>query len=111
MQSGLSGKGECAVSKMSASETSFQEGQRIAGELMDALNAMGCDKDVIAGFIDQLGRTHRTLQQNYGRLLVASILCFAKMQDEGWYDLRNEALCQMCKKLEPIAKDTALPFV
>jgi len=96
---------------MSLRQEPFQEGQRIAGELLDALNAMGSEDEVVRGFIDQLQRTHRTLQQNYGHLLVASILLFAQMQDKGWYDLRNEALCEMCKKLEPVAKEAVLPFI
>lgn len=54
---------------------------------------------------------HRTLQQNFTRLCIAWFLRLAQMEEEGSYDLRNEASCKLAKTLKPILEETGLPMV
>ena len=80
--------------------------------LFDAINKMGGDKDVMAGVTNVLNKQHRTLQQNFMRLIIVpSIKSFAAKKAEGWYDLRNEAACELATKLLPIVEKESLPFI
>ena len=88
----------------------------LANQLMDAINHMGGERDLVEGFMEGIIRSHRTLQQGSGRLLIAYIRHFADMYVKNQYDLRNEALCKLCAKLKPIMEEAtfgcdALPFI
>lgn len=57
-------------------------------------------------------REHRTLQQSTFRIMVECIQAWAKMNDDMWYDLRNEATVQTSKELwENYLKDKAFPLI
>ena len=88
-----------------------EDAKKAIGELMDALNIMGGKKDIVEGIIEELGCTHRTLQQNFWRVMVEVIKEYAEFRS----DLRNEASVELCKffkeKLAENEEKTYLPFV
>jgi hypothetical protein len=94
----------------------FLEGRELAERLASALNRMSGEKEVIDGFLEGLSGTHRTLQQNFGNLLIASIRHLAEAKKRGWYDLRNEATVNLCEKLAEVVEAEThgadrLPFI
>lgn len=104
--------GTCeGVCKLPSQRSPYEIGQESAKELFRALNWMGAENETIKGFLDQVEEQHRTLQQAFGHLLIRTIVMFAEKKEKGFYDLRNEALCEMCKELKPIAEKTYLPFI
>ena len=50
-------------------------------------------------FVEEINRTHPTLQQSMFRLIIAAIKNWANNGDKGWYDLRSEATCKICQKI------------
>ena len=88
-----------------------EETKEAVAKLMNALNVMGTKKDVVEGIIEELRCTHRTLQQNFWRV----ILEVMKQYSEFRFDLRNEASVELCKYItEKLAEDeskTYLPFI
>lgn len=61
-------------------------------------------------FIRAFQMQHRTLQQSFfSTFIVPLILHYAGLKD-GWYDLRNEATVNLCKRLASVCKDSPLPF-
>ena len=50
-------------------------------------------------FVEEINRTHPTLQQNLFRLMITAIKNWADHGDKGWYDLRSEATCKICQKI------------
>lgn len=47
-------------------------------------------------------RTHRTLQQQIGKLVFSLIKEWAATYNRGMYDLRNEEVCEKCKQIDDI---------
>lgn len=89
-----------------------KEIKKIFSELFNELNHMGNEVNVQDALNEVLGEQHRTLQQNYFRyVVVPSIQTFANKHDQNLTDLRNEASCELAKKLLPLVKDEPLPFV
>jgi len=77
-----------------------KEAVDLAGDLRDFVNRSGHRKDI---FIEQIvGRTHRTLQQNLGRLIFALIRAWGKEYENGRYDMRNEALVKSCMDIKDL---------
>jgi phosphoenolpyruvate-protein kinase (PTS system EI component) len=62
-------------------------------EILDAVNIMGNDKEVVEGIVEALQHNHRTLQQNYWRVMMQVI----KEYSEFRHDMRNEGSVDMCK--------------
>lgn len=88
-----------------------EEGARIVRELDNAVNRMD-DNPFADGFVEQLTcRTHRTLQQNIAGLFLKCFEAWAKLGDEGCFDLRNEGTVKLAQKIREAAKDSCLPFV
>jgi hypothetical protein len=76
------------------------------------LNIMGNESIVGDAIKEELGCTHRTLQQGFFRnVIVPVILWFNGQLEDGRYDLRNEDACQCAKKLKPILKDSYFRFI
>lgn len=64
-------------------------------------------------FCEVLSNEHRTLQQNFWRMMIQVIKKYAKTK-EGWYDLRNEMSVKMCRELSKYLDDrlyTNLPTI
>ena len=100
--------GPCNLPK---DRTPAEVGKQSAQELMRALNWTSCESEVAIGFMDVVTREHRTLQQVFGGLLIRAINSFAEMYRAGQYDARNEALCQLCDKLDKQIEFKRLPFI
>ena len=50
-------------------------------------------------FAQEMGRQHRTLQQNFTRACVAWLEHLAEMEKAGRFDLRNEDSCKLARKI------------
>ena len=72
-----------------------QKVAELVRQLVDETNAMGFTDEVVAGIVDGLVTSHRTLQQNFMRCLLDSM----KEYGETNCDLRNEASVQTAKKI------------
>jgi hypothetical protein len=99
---------------MSDYHTKQKEETKVAvAKLMDALNVMGTKKDIVEGMIEELQCTHRTVQQNFCRVMLDVMKKYAEFR----HDLRNEASVEVCKFItEQLIKEenqskTYLPFV
>ena len=78
--------------------------------IMDAVNVMGTDETVVQGIIEELMVSHRTLQQNFWRVMMQVI----KRYSEFSFDGRNEGAVEMCKFIkEQVEKNHKeyLPYV
>lgn len=80
--------------------------------LFRKLNGMGNNKDVESAVIEVFSNEHRTLQQAFfNKIILPVIRRCIEANDNNWYDLRNEAMVKCAKKIEPVIKDTCLPFI
>ena len=88
-----------------------EDARKAIADLMNAFNVMGTKKDIAEGIVEELGSTHRTLQQNFWGVMIDVINEYAEFRS----DLRNEASVELCKflkeKLEENKEKTYLPFV
>ncbi len=79
--------------------------------IMDAVNIMGSDRKVKDGIIEALRCSHRTLQENFWRVMIDVIKEYSTFH----CDLRNEAAVNLCKfiteKLNENPEKTYLPYV
>jgi len=79
--------------------------------IMDLVNIMGSDKAVVEGILESLQGTHRTLQQNFWRVMIQIM----KQYSEWRSDLRNEGSVTFCKAvkemLEKNPEKEYLPYV
>ena len=89
----------------------FEKGVESCKSIMNALNTMSGESAFNMGFVNEVNRTHRTLQQNFGGLLKGIIAHFASQDKPGWYDARNEGTVKMCSKINGKIKDEYLPFI
>jgi len=96
---------------MTNSEKAFKDGHELGSAVCQQLNLMGVEEEFCTGFLDGFFRQHNTLQQNFGRVLIRLILTCAEKYEKGQFDLRNEALYQMCHTIAPLVKKSFLPFV
>src|SRR3972149_3909961 len=64
--------------------------------LADWINDMGADLD---GFVEELHKEHRTLQQKATSLFLRWLYSLAELR-EGQYDLRNEAAVRAANKIK-----------
>lgn len=94
-------------------QEAYDKGSEIAQELTTALNSMTYEKEVIQGFVDQITKSHRTLQQSTMRAVSALIFRWAEMKDKGHYDLRNEATVNSCSimKRSMEKENICIPFI
>lgn len=88
----------------------MDEGREAARKIMDGVNCCS-DREFLDGFLDELRRTHRTLQQGYGKIIIESILAFAEMNDGNWTDARNEAICSLSAKLREVIRENNGSYV
>jgi len=88
----------------------YDKGAKVALDLTNALNSMTFDKEVIKGFVSGMTQKHRTIQQSSMRAIYALIQQWAKMGEDGQYDLRNEGTVKFCQEIvEKCEKN--LPFI
>jgi len=77
--------------------TGQELGQEIAKKFADAVNGYST-KEVVEGFVDELSRQHRTLQQQVTGVMVGWLLHLASLPDN-WYDARNEASVRFARRV------------
>lgn len=90
--------------------TPKEQGSSIARQLSDALNKMGSEDEFIEGFVEELEKTHRTLQGRMGVLVLQCLLHWAEMHDNGWHDARNQSLCDLSAKLREVMRDENVSY-
>ena len=88
-----------------------EEGKRIVKSLSDAVNVMGFQDFVIEGMIEEFQRTHPTLQQGIGRVIIELIQHGAEQYELGHYDLRNEAWCKLCSDFSALMEKDGGAFL
>ena len=77
-------------------------------DIMDLVNIMGSDKAVVEGCIEAMQGTHRTLQQNFWRVMIQVM----KEYSEWRSDLRNEGSVEFCKAVkEMLEKNPRLEYL
>lgn len=91
----------------------FNKGSKIAEEMLDNLNSMIYSEDFIEGFVNEITKSHRTLQQSTMRAVSKLILTWAEMKETGNYDLRNEATVNSCSIMKRSMEENnvCLPFI
>lgn len=89
----------------------FDKGKELMRSLSNMVNVMGDRHSFDDGFLEELSKTHPTLQQSVGRLMVKMINHWAELQKKGWTDGRNEALGKLCIELKKHTDDHHLPFI
>ena len=97
---------------MSHKDEMKKEMQEAWDKFSHAINNFSYE-DQAEAFCEVLSNEHRTLQQNFWRMMIQVIKKYAKMK-EGWYDLRNEASVKMCRELGKYLEDhlyTNLPTI
>ena len=79
--------------------TERMTGTEVARAMTDALNVMGSEKEFAEAFVLEILKSHRTLQQAVGRVVVELIKKNAEEFDQGYCDLRNEAWLRLCSDI------------
>lgn len=74
--------------------------------LIDVTNVMGGDKDVAAGILDGLLKSHKTLQQSFFRSL---FMAMGEYAETPFVDGRNQASVDFAKQVKEL--DAFFPFV
>lgn len=64
--------------------------------IMNAVNIMGSDEKVAKGIIESLQTNHRTLQQNFWRVMMQVIKEYSEFRT----DMRNEGAVELCKYIK-----------
>ena len=85
-----------------------QRNEAVTQEIVNLVNPMGNDDDLAKVLGAALAGTHRTLQQNFWRMIWLTAYEYAK-NVEGHTDLRNEASLEFAKMIRDEAP--SLPFV
>ena len=89
-----------------------QEVLEIFNSLSRELNHLGNEKNVEDALAEFLRCEHPTLQQNFFKhVVVKAIEIMAEKHDNKYFDLRNEASCEIAKKLLSVTKDAMIPFI
>lgn len=71
-----------------------KDSREVAKEVVDMVNNMTFSS---TAFVDEVMRSHRTLQQNVFRLFTDLLKEWSNMEAEGRYDLRNERTVKSAK--------------
>lgn len=84
--------------------------------IIDGLNSMSSDTEIREAMVEVLSKTHRTLQQNFMRVVICGVIHhFAELKEQGWFDLRNEGTVNICEELDEVLKTLiekhGLPYV
>ena len=82
-------------------------GKQLAEITEDALNTFAFT-DQIKEFVQQMSRSHRTLQQTYTQLCAAWLIYLSETNN---YDGRNESSVQFAKSIKPQLDQAYFPFI
>ena len=74
------------------------------------LNYMGNDTALAQVFSNRLPRQHRTLQQNFMRMMQTVIVAYAEQAEQNGSDLRNEDAVKWAKAVKAIT-ESGMRFV
>ena len=88
-------------------ETIEEENTEVISDLLRLVNYMGNDRKLAEQIVITLGRTHRTIEQSFFRMILE--VCKGRAKAEYGEDLRNEGSVKLCKDIS--ALDAYLPFV
>ena len=90
-----------------------QEGAKLAKEFCRKINCMSTAEEFTSAFINAIMHEHRTLQQGVMRSIYNLILEWAKAEELGYYDGRNEATVKFCQSIKALAEkdNVAFPFI
>lgn len=81
-----------------------KNGEEMAEEMSNFVNAFGEGHyEEFAAYMSN--NVHRTLQQNFMRLIIHQLKAWAEMKNNGRFDLRNEQTVELAKKIVDQFKD------
>ena len=94
-------------------ERANDAGKEAAEMLTKALNSMSYSKEVTKAFVESITHSHRTLQQVTMGTMMALIMAWAEMDENGCSDMRNEATVRFCSKIKELAlfENAYFPFI
>ena len=89
-----------------------QEIEQAIVTIFSWVNKYGYEKEVSQVILDEISNQHRTLQQNFMRVVLVPIInLFAEKYEKKYYDARNENTCKVCSELSKVLKDKYFPFI
>jgi hypothetical protein len=88
----------------------YKEIQPLLEKLFSHINSCR-DSYSSKGFVRAFSREHRTLQQSFFRTFIIPLIQYYAGLEDGYFDLRNEAIVLLCKELLPIINKSAIPFI
>jgi len=88
-------------------KTLAEENSELVDVIFRLINYMNNDTALTKALIERLSREHRTLQQNFIRMLKKVIEAHADTHT----DDRNAASVKWAKKVREIGKDDFMPFI
>ena len=95
------------LSALDAEAQAREEIEKAIENITDTLN-WGNGDEVAKIILEQLRRTHRTLQEDFWRMLVQVVKGYA----EADHDARNQAAVELCKKWSSLSEvDLYLPRI
>lgn len=83
-------------------------------DVVDCLNVLGSEKSRQEEIRNVFARTHRTLQQQFVKVIILPVLQeLAEMDKRGWVDLRNQQAAMLATKMLAAVdeEDLYLPLV
>lgn len=86
-----------------------ERNEEVIEEIFRLLNYMTNEKELANAFNEKVSRQHRTLQQNFFRLVHSIIANYAVNSEKFGYDLRNEAAVNWAKEVAKI--EGFMPFI
>jgi len=86
-----------------------QRNEEVIEEIFRLLNYMTNEKELTNAFNDKISRQHRTLQQNFFRMINLIVATYADNSDKIGCDARNEASVAWAKEVKKIEK--FMPFI
>lgn len=92
-------------------QTLEQENKEVIENFFRQLNIMSNDRRMAQQVTEHLSREHRTLQQNFFRVIKQVIETYGESQGPAFSDLRNEGSKKWAETVREAGRDIFLPYV
>jgi len=100
------------AAKLREGEKSIEdENSEVIEAFLQRLNYMGNDTRMVSQIYDHLFREHRTIQQNFFRVMKAVIERYGEFQGPAYADGRNQNAKEWALKVREAGRDVYLPYV
>ena len=92
-------------------QTLEQENKEVIENFFRQLNIMSNDRQMVQQINEHLAREHRTLQQNFFRVIKSVVETYGEKQGPAFADGRNEDSKKWAQKVREAGRDVYLPYV